>query len=577
MNKKQSRVVFCWHMHQPYYQDQASQQYRLPWVYLHAIKDYTDMANILESIPQAKAVINFCPILLEQISDYAQQIHQFIDANEPIRDPLLALLSSKAIPDAPEQRQSIIDQCLRANEHRLINIHAGFSGLVDLASRVQHHSMPLSYLDEQFFFDLLVWYHLAWLGETVRRSDLRVIALVQKQCNYHFEDRRLLLKIVGELVEAILPKYKKLADTGQVELSVTPYSHPMMPLLLDRESARESEPEITLPSDQYPGGRERVQWQLSQAIEVFEQSFSRKPSGCWPSEGGLSEAVMQLLGEAGFSWTASGGNVLLNSIDAVKESDNHNPHRRYVCKEYPVSCFFRDDKLSDLIGFSYADWHGDDAANNLVQHLQAIHEMHGSENEQGADNEQVISIIMDGENCWEYYPNNGFYFLTALYRSLVNHSDIRMTTFSECIHEEVSPVRLDRLVAGSWVYGSFSTWIGDPDKNRAWELLCAAKKQVDARLEQSDMVETEREKIEKQLAICEGSDWFWWFGDYNPGSAVRDFDALFRQHLGHLYSLLGQEIPAQLAEVISVGAEEIANEEADPIELGGVMRRSDAT
>ncbi len=577
MEKKPIRVVFCWHMHQPYYQDQADRQYRLPWVYLHAIKDYTDMANILESIPQAKAVINFCPILLEQISDYDWQIHEFLEGNRPLNDPLLALLCANTLPSSSEQRQSVIDQCLRANEHRLIKAHKSFSGLVDLATRVQQDDLPLTYLNEQYFFDLLVWYHLAWLGETVRRNDTRVAALVKKQCNYNYNDRRLLLKIIGELLRAITPKYKNLADAGQVELSVTPYSHTMMPLLLDMDSARDSEPEIHLPPNQYPGGRERVEWQLSKAIEVFENHFDRKPLGCWPSEGGLSEAVLQILGESGFAWTASGSNVLLNSINGSREHRNTSVHRPYHCKDYPVSCFFRDDKLSDLIGFNYSDWHGDDAANNLVEHLQTIHELPDGDEQSENDREKVVSIILDGENCWEYYPNNGFYFLTALYRSLVKHPDIRMSTFSECIDENIPAAQLDKLVAGSWVYGSFSTWIGDPDKNRAWELLCTAKKQVDRITRESRLAQSDLASIEKQLAICEGSDWFWWFGDYNPGSAVKDFDELYRLHLSHLYILLGLSVPEELAEVISVGAAVEGTEKADAVELGGVMRRGEAS
>lgn len=571
MERKPIRVVFCWHMHQPQYQDQSDKQFRLPWTYLHAIKDYTDMANVLESIPQAKAVVNFCPILLEQIIEYDRQIHDFLEGKAALGDPLLALLGAEMLPNSPEQRQSIIEQCLRANEYRLIKVHKSFSSLVDLAARVQQDDLPLTYLNEQYFFDLLTWYHLAWLGETVRRSDSRVAALVNKQCNYDYDDRHLLLRIIGELIREIIPKYKNLADTGQVELSVTPYSHTMMPLLLDMSSARESEQEISLPAIQYPGGRTRVAWQLNRAIAVFRKHFERRPLGCWPSEGGVSEAVLEMLGEAGFVWTASGGNVLQNSINGSHGHRNTNVHRAYQCKDHPINCFFRDDKLSDLIGFSYSDWHGDDAANNLVEHLQGIHQF-SEEN----DEECVVSIILDGENCWEYYPNNGFYFLTALYRSLVKHPDILMSTFSECVAEDILAHRLEKLVAGSWVYGNFSTWIGDPDKNRAWSLLCAAKQQVDRKVRESNLAESDLAKIERQLAICEGSDWFWWFGDYNPGSAVKDFDELYRLHLRYLYVLLGVDVPPELSEVISLGAAVEDLEKADAIELGGVMRRSDA-
>ncbi|MEX0618914.1 MAG: glycoside hydrolase family 57 protein [Pseudohongiellaceae bacterium] len=564
MTSTSMRVVFCWHMHQPCYQDQLGHRYKLPWVYLHAIKDYTDMANILESIPRAKAVINFCPVLLEQIEDYDLQIREFLNQNIPLKDELLALLTETALPVSVEDRREIIENCLRANEHRLIHPHKPYAALVDLAKKVKLNEMPLSYLDEQFFFDLLTWYHLAWLGETVRRSDSRVASLMARQTDFTHRDRILLLQIMGELIGNIIPKYRHLADMGQIELSVTPYTHPMLPLLLDTDCAREAEPAVTLPELKYPGGQERVEWQMRKAVESFRHYFGRDPVGCWPSEGGVSEAVLDLLDQQNFKWVASGGNVLHNSLQA-NDVEVEQIHRAFQLGDNPIRCFFRDDKMSDLIGFTYSDWHGDDAADNLLDHL---HSMQKSGNEGG---DQVVSIILDGENCWEYYPNNGFYFLTALYKKLVRHPEIKMTTFSECLNEKIAPQNLDKLVAGSWVFGNFSTWLGNPDKNRAWDLLCKAKSEVDRVFSESQLDPQARERIERQLAICEGSDWFWWYGDYNPASSVRDFDALSRLHLSNLYALLGLDAPRELMQVISA---ESGEDTERKVELHGVMRRS---
>ncbi|MES9847256.1 MAG: glycoside hydrolase, partial [Candidatus Thiodiazotropha sp.] len=224
--------------------------------------------------------------------------------------------------------------------------------------------------------------------------------------------------------------------------------------------------------------------------------------------------------------------------------------------------FFRDDGLSDLIGFTYGEWHSDDAVGDLINHLVNIADA-------CQDNpDAVVSIIMDGENAWEYYPYNGCYFLRAMYERLSQHPRLSLTTFSEVLdRQQQPPPRLSKLVAGSWVYGTFTTWIGDKDKNRAWDLLGDAKKVYDRVLAQNKFSKRKLAELEKQLAICEGSDWFWWFGDYNPGETVSDFEQLFRSQLSYLFDLLGEPKPEYLSQVFAVGS-------GNP-SLGGVMKKND--
>jgi len=237
------------------------------------------------------------------------------------------------------------------------------------------------------------------------------------------------------------------------------------------------------------------------------------------------------------------------------------PHRAYRVQERRVAMFFRDDGLSDLIGFTYADWHADDAVGDLVRHLENV------ARQTRGKSDAVVAIIMDGENAWEYYPNNGHFFLTALYKRLAEHPDLRLTTFSDCVARcAVMPFSLPRLVAGSWVYGTLSTWIGDKDKNRGWEMLGDAKHAFDRVVASGRLTPAKVEAAELQLATCEGSDWFWWFGDYNPGAAVSDFEQLFRRQLMHLYELLGEPAPDYLQQVFAFGT-------GDP-SRGGVMRQS---
>ncbi|MHB8535330.1 MAG: glycoside hydrolase [Sulfuricaulis sp.] len=543
------KVVLCWHMHQPQYRDLISGNYHLPWTYLHAIKDYVDMAAHLEAIPGARAVVNFAPLLLEQIEDYARQVEGYLNDSRAIRDPLLAALVSSALPPSEEQRLMLMKACLRANETRMINRYPAYRHLADMAAWHMPRPPAVRYLSNQFLADLLVWYHLAWLGETVRRGDLRVKRLIEKGSGYSLHERRELLSVIGELLSGVIARYARLAERGQVELSVTPYAHPIVPLLLDFQCAHDAMPEAPLPLLQrYPGGEERARWHIREGIETFRRYFGFVPPGCWPSEGAVSTAALKLLSEAGFRWAASGQGVLSNSLAL----SHHAPHatkeawlyRVYSVVDGGIHCFFRDDGLSDLIGFAYANWHADDAVNNLVHNLENIADACH------AHPEHVVSIIMDGENAWEHYPENAYHFLHALYRRLSEHPRLELTTFSDCVKTLLAKP-LCALAAGSWVYGSLSTWVGEPDKNRGWDMLGDAKRAFDAVA--GGLGAEQLDRARRQLAVCEGSDWFWWFGGDNPGETVADFEQLYRQHLANLYQLLGREPPEYLAQVFTRG------------------------
>ena len=554
------KVVLCWHMHQPYYRDAVEGEYKLPWTYLHAIKDYEDMAALLEENPEARAVVNFTPTLLEQISDYAKQTDAYLQHSTPMRDPLLAALVAASLPTDEEARVSLVRACLRANEKRVIHRFPAYRHLAEIAATMLKRQPYAPYFSDQYLADLLVWYHLAWLGETVRLNDERVKALMQILHGYTLADRQLLLEVLGESMQSVIDRYRRLAESGRVELSVTPYGHPILPLLLDMHSTHQAMPEAPLPNPpHYPGGEERARWHIREGIRVFESYFGFRPHGCWPSEGAVSEATLELLAESGFRWAASGESVLRNSLHASGGAPQSCIHHPYTHQNTPITCFFRDDGLSDLIGFTYSDWHAEDAVSNLIHHLKNIG------NACHSDPNRVVSIIMDGENAWEYYPENGYHFLTSLYQRLSADPGIELTTFGECLEQGLTATPLKRLIAGSWVYGTFSTWIGESQKNHAWDLLVEAKRVFDQVMAKGEMTERQQTLVERQLAICEGSDWFWWFGDYNPGESVQDFDRLYRHQLQALYYLLGYEAPVSLQQVISQGG--------GKVEAGGVMRR----
>jgi alpha-amylase/alpha-mannosidase (GH57 family) len=563
-------VALLWHMHQPPYRDALSGRYVLPWTYLHAIKDYVDMAAHLEAEPRAKAVVNFTPVLVEQIEDLALAVRRNLAGNAPLPDALLATLSAAPLPQDAMERRHLLQACLRAERENLIGRHAPYAELVALAAHFDSDA-GASYIGDQYLHDLSVWYHIAWLAESVRMEDARVARLVAKARLFDAADRRALLQLIGELLDGVLPRFRALADAGRCELAVSPYSHPILPLLFDFKAARDSEPAAALPRHAgYPGGAARASWHLQQAMAAHERVFGRRPRGCWPSEGAISEPAARAIEAAGFDWLATSVSVLAPSLErtapmpAEGAARDQYLNRAFALPGSKLACYFRHDAISDLIGFSYAKWHGDAAAEHFVEQLQGL-----AARTEGVAG-RVLLVALDGENAWEYYPFNGWYFLRALYRLLADHPELRLTTLAEHVDSQraagTAPAPLAQVRAGSWVYGTLSTWMGDADKNRAWDLLCDAKCAYDAQIASGTLAAEEVARATTQLAACESSDWFWWFGDYNPSDAVREFDALFRHQLGSLYLALRLTPPDELLQTISTGR--------GAPEAGGVMRRS---
>jgi alpha-amylase/alpha-mannosidase (GH57 family) len=551
-------------MHQPQYRDALSGEFVLPWTYLHAIKDYTDMAAHLEDNPAARAVVNFTPLLIEQLEQIGASVDAHLTHGTPVPDPVLALLSSAPVPAQAAPRLALLNACLRAQRTNLIERFAPYVELAELA-KVLGTPERIAYASDEYLHDLAVWYHLAWLGETVRRRSPLADTLARRGRGFSADERRELLSLIGTLVRDVIPRYRRLAVRGQCELSVTPYGHPIIPLLLDFNSAREALPATPLPAHPgYPGGMERAAWHVAEAVRVFTRAFGERPVGAWPAEGAISDATLTLLASHGFEWAASGEGVLRGTLEnAGRGAAGALPEdRAYRLAGTALECFFRNDELSDRIGFTYATWRGDDAAHNLVNELARLAEVY-------ADGEHAVLIALDGENAWEHYPFNGYYFLSALYQLLASHPRLELTTLKDYRARGLNVRTLPKVRAGSWVHGTLATWMGDADKNRAWDLLCDAKQAFDRVMSGTTLDEGQRAAAGRQLALCESSDWFWWFGDYNPADAVSQFDSLYRRQLVVLYRLLGLPPPESLAQPISVGR-------GNP-EHGGVMRRAYAS
>jgi len=556
---KSLNVVIYWHMHQPEYRDLRNGEYHLPWTYLHTIKDYVDMVAHLENNQQARAVINFAPVLLEQIDDYAQQLDGYLRHGHALRDPLLSALADPVLSLDLENRKIIIKACLRANKKRLVEPFDAFKTLTEMAEAAQLNDEILNYYSEQFFTDMLVWYHLAWTAETVRMTDHRIKALMKKAQHFNMHNRRQLIEIISELISGVIGRYRTLAESGRIELSMTPYAHPIVPLLIDLNSAKQAMPDAEMPlANEYPGGKERSRWHMQKGLEVFQRYFGFVPQGCWPSEGSISAETIELVSEMGVKWLASGETVLRNSLRESQITPADCLHLPHGYQDTSASCFFRDDGLSDSIGFKYADWHADDAVANFIHHLEKIAESCAD------TSNAIVSIILDGENAWEYYPQNGYHFISSLYEKLSQHEGLNLTTYTEYLQSQEERQPLNKIVAGSWVYGTFSTWIGETDKNRAWDILVEAKRVYDRVVHENNLSEEELKRAEMQLATCESSDWFWWFGEYNSTESVSAFDEQFRLHISNLYQILKTEPPEYLAKAFSFGS-------GDPA-MGGAMR-----
>ncbi len=563
-------LILCWHMHQPDYRDYSSGEFVLPWTYLHAAKDYTDMAFHLEQQPQMRAVVNFVPVLLDQLEDYAVQFK-----TGEIRDPLLRLLAREDLNDlSVEERDLLLDCCFRCNHANMIAPYPSYQRLLNMFREIdEHESRHFEYLSGVYLSDLVTWYHLIWTGESVRRNYELVPRLMSQGSKFSYTDRRLLFELYGELISGLIPRYRKLMEEGRIELSTTPHYHPIAPLLIDLNSARDAMPDAPLPEAQvYPGGIERMNFHIDSAIRSHAARFGSAPNGMWPAEGSISKSSLLQMAKHGVQWAATGTGVLANSL---RLSNGDEPEKsQYLYRPYRVQdeqqkihCFFRDDHLSDLIGFEYTKWYARDAVANFVHELELIYAS------APPTESPVVSVILDGENAWEYYPYNGYYFLSEVYEALAAHPTIRMTTFSEYLQQCSNggsscaiEGQLPQVVAGSWVYGTFSTWIGDRAKNHAWNLLCAAKQSYDHVMASGRLSEEEQAAAARQLADCESSDWFWWFGDYNPAHSVAMFDALYRSNLKNLYRHLRLPLPAVLDQPISHGTD-------SNVETGGTMRR----
>lgn len=538
-------VIFLWHMHQPYYKDPVKGEYALPWTYLHAIKDYFDMPAIVEDTPGARAVFNLVPSLIEQLLDYA--------AGTAV-DPFLIKGQMNPADMGEEDKVFLLENFFSANRQRMIEPHRRYLELLYMAGegkpgavreRVRHFS-------NQDLLDLQVWFFLSWTGEAARRRYPVFRELLTKGQGFTAEDRDRLFAAHRILLNAIVPLYKQLQASGQVELSVTPYFHPILPLLCDSQIAREAMPRVTLPLERFRHP-EDARAHIRHGLQYFQEVFGITPCGMWPSEGSVSDESLRLIAECGLRWVATDEEVLARSLDGGLGQGSEQLYWpwRYASDHGDLGIFFRDHQLSDLIGFTYSQWDARRAVADFTGRLRQIGQRLGS-------NGRVIPVILDGENAWEFYPDNAYEFLSGMYAAVAKAPDLQPATCSEVLERSRFEGRLHHIHPGSWINANYGIWIGHPEENQAWDLVTAARRAImehhPAAAAQLASAGMDGDQVARMLCTslyaAEGSDWFWWFGDDHFSPHSDRFDRLFRQHLANIYTLLGLGVPRELLEPI---------------------------
>jgi alpha-amylase/alpha-mannosidase (GH57 family) len=541
------RLLLLWHMHQPFYKDLVSGEYRLPWVRLHALKDYYGMVKLLDEFPQVHQNFNIVPSLVAQIEDYNSGI---------FKDPFWDVAAKPASELTLDERQFALTYFFQAHGERMIGRYPRYRRLWEQvrAAGTDPANAAITFSDRDYR-DLQVLSQIAWFDEYYL-NDPAVKALIEKGQGYSEEDQRFVMSKQHEILKGVLPAYRDAAARGSVELSASPFYHPILPLLCDTDVGRESVPGLPLPSERFRHP-EDAEEQIRRALDLHARTFGVRPVGMWPSEGSVSNEAVGIAAGLGVQWLATDEGVLGRSLghemsrDSDGFLDRSSAERLYNIYRWDregqtMNMVFRDHRISDLLGFVYAGMGASEAAGHLLNNVKRAA---APVLESGRD--AVLSIILDGENAWESYEGNGREFLRRFYDSLQRDPQIEPITISEAIARQKpeSFGKLRGLVPGSWIDANFNVWIGAPEDNKSWDYLSQARDFYDDNA--SRVRQEQRDQAYEELLIAEGSDWNWWYGPEHHSANDRDFDELYRKHLSNVYTTLGGVPPDHLARPIS--------------------------
>ncbi len=530
-------LCFVWHMHQPFYKDLVSGEYKLPWTRMHGLKDYYGMVKVLEDFPTVHQTFNLVPSMMVQIEEYA---------TGKAHDAFLRAALKPAEHLSEADQGFILQYFFQANLARMIYRYPRYGELYNLWQAAGLNVARAGHtFGAQGFRDLQVLSQLAWFDEEFLAHDVDIRGLVAKGRDYTVEDQQMLGRKQTEVMGKVLPVYSEFAAKGQIEVSTTPFYHPILPLLCDSNIAEISHPYVSLPSRfQYPNDARE---QLQRSREYMQQKLGTPAVGLWPSEGSVSDEVFHLAAEHGFQWVATDNGVLGRTLH--HGADANLTYRPYLWSQgdHELRVIFRDHYLSDLIGFVYARMGAVEAANHFLDRIRE--NCHGIVS---SGRDALVPIILDGENAWEYYEESGRPFLRELYQRIADDPRMSALTVSEAL-AKVEPYKIDHIFPGSWINANFDIWIGADEDNRAWEYLLRARKAYDAFMsspEASSIPDERKQLAHEELLIAEGSDWCWWYGPEHDSANRPEFDQLFRDHLANVYLALRLPPPEELSRPI---------------------------
>ncbi len=534
-------VGFLWHMHQPYYKDPVSGSYLLPWVRLHSVRGYHDMIALLEEYPEITCTFNLVPSLLLQIADYT---------DNGLRDTDYHLSEKKVSDLTLEEKKQILSRFFMGNMNTLIAPFPRYLNLLEKRGRADRSGgvdSAVKKFSDQDILDLQVLFNLTWLG-FMARKDRGIQDLIRKGRSYSESDKTYLLEYHIKIMRKVIPLYKKAYESGQIEITTSPFYHPIGPLVMNVGYALRSM-DTPLPVEPF-SHPEDVSRHIEKAVNYQTQLFGKAPKGLWPSEGSVCPEMVGLLSAHNIEWIASDEDILFASLRQARTGVKLYKPYKVEYEGSSVGMFFRDRSLSDHIGFVYAKNIPAHAAENFMYHLRNI-----SKAAKAYDFDPFVSIILDGENPWEHYPDGGERFLRCLYKELSSSPEIRTSRYDDFLERNPPGESIANLYTGSWINHNFAIWIGHNEDRKAWEHLARTRRYVQSKGENADPLAHE------EILIAEGSDWFWWYGEDFSSGNDEAFDNLFRTHLSNCYRLHGDTPPPELSQSI------ITHHEVVPIRM----------
>ena len=494
-------------MHQPDYRDKHGIM-QMPWVFLHGIKDYYDMPWMLSRFEGIKATFNLTPTLIIQLKLYYENAQE--------KDKFLSLWARDVKELLEEDRQWIIKICKSAQYDTMIH---GMSRFEELYYK--------DHFNNQELIDLEILFILSWCGVYLKTHNELVRTLIAKQRNFQEHEKMKLLAELSKFIASIFDFYKELQTKGRISLSTTPLNHPILPLLIDMQNGVRANPHTNIPQP-HLSLKEDAKLQIERARAIFEETFGFLPEGFWPAEGAVDPQSVQLLRDCGVKWIATDEEILFKSLHSNQRDALYHSY------SYEGVCIgFRDKALSDLIGFEYRNQEGEHAANHFIGELAKI---------QKSDEQRDVFVILDGENAWEFFKNNGLDFFDALYAKIEHTPWCKTCTMDEVYLQDHT--QLNELGVGSWIHGALNTWVGHSEKTKAWELLYMSK--IDYEHHKEKLSPEIQEQISVHFLAAECSDWYWWYGDDHFSEFGAEFDTLFRSHLIDVYDLMQITPPSDM-------------------------------